>query len=157
MTQPYIKPGLFYSFLKQTVYEYITLFVRQKQTFPQNTFKHSTRTHSLATHRCSLRGRYRCTLPLCGHTPLRSDRGWSSTGWSLSHSNHPWIPLGSGSVVLRWGGWAGTRWRVRRWRGQSCWNAALRCTSCSSGKAPASTRCHQTGGPGAIAEETYTV
>lgn len=47
MTQPYIKPGLFYSFLKQTVYhqyEYITLFVRQKQTFPQNTSKQHTHT-----------------------------------------------------------------------------------------------------------------
>lgn len=107
----------------------------------------------LSTHQCSLHGRYRCTLLLCGRTPLRSGRDWSNTGWSPSRSNHPWSPPGSGSVGPRWDGWAGTRWRARRWRGRSCWSAALRCTSCSSGTAHADTRCRRTGEPGVTGEE----
>lgn len=102
----------------------------------------------LPTHRCSLHGRCRCTLPLCGRTPPHSGRGWSNTGWSPSRSNHPWIQLGSGSAGLRWGGWAETRWRARRWKGRSCWSAARRCTSCSSGTAHAGKRCRRTGEPG---------
>lgn len=109
----------------------------------------SPRTHTHThTHQCSLHGRYRCSPPLCGHTPLRSGRGWSSTGWSPSHSNLPWSPRGSGSAGRRWGGWVGTGWRAMRWRGRSCWSAAQRCTSCSSGRVHADTRCRQTEGPG---------
>lgn len=110
-----------------------------------------------STHQSSLHGRCRCSLPLCGRTPLRSGRGWSSTSWSPSHSNPPWSPLGIGSAGPRWDGLVGTRWRVRRWRGQSCWSEAPKCTSCSSGKAPANTRCHQMAEPGLMWEDRWQV
>lgn len=118
--------------------------------------RHSSTLHAPPVrhaHQCSLHGKYRCTLPLCRRTRLRSGRGWSNTGWSPSRSNHPWSRLGSGSVGLRWGGWGGTRWRTRRWRGQSCWSVALRCTSCSSCTAHADTHCRRMGEPDVMEEE----
>lgn len=109
---------------------------------------------SLSTHLCSLHGRYRWTPPLCGRTRHHSDRGWSSTGWSLSRSNRPWSQPGSGSEGPRWGGWDGTRWRARKWRGRSCWSAAPRRTSCSSCTALGDTRCHRMGEPAETGEST---
>lgn len=109
--------------------------------------KHSTHTHTSPTHLCSPLGRCKCSRPLCGRTPLHSGKGWSSTGWSRSRSSRQWSPRGSDSADPRWGGWAGTRWRARRWRGRSCWSAGPRCTSCSSGTAHGDTRCRQMGEP----------
>lgn len=105
------------------------------------------------THRCSLHGRCRCSLLLCGHTLLHSGRGWSSTGWSPSRSNRPWSPPGTGTASRQWDGSGGTRWKATRWRAQNYWSAELRCTSCSSGRALANTRCHRMGEPWTMEEE----
>lgn len=126
-----------------------------QQTVPLCFISPTTANTALSTHRWSPLGRYRCTLPLCGHIPLRLGRGWSNTGWSPSHSNHPWNPLDSDSEGPRSGGWAGTTWKVRRWMEQSCWSAALRCTSCSSDMAPANTHCHRMGEPVVMAERRF--